>query len=105
MVNREVVVCSAIDTPFALVHIAPHSTPLRGEAQNTYHRMGGFHAPQSDSRIGYKTISDLNPVADNPSTGDNQAGCRLLFMFSLGNSTGHLVEGVACLQDWQSLSD
>lgn len=66
---------------------------------------GGFRAPQDTRRIGFKTIPDLNPDAHNTSTCDNQAGCGLLLVFNLGDSTGHLVEGVACLQDWKSLSD
>lgn len=33
------------------------------------------------------------PIAPRP--GDNQACCRLLFLFNLGYPRGHLVEGVA----------
>jgi len=66
---------------------------------------GGFRAPQDIGRIGFKTAPDLNPDAHNASTRDNQAGSDLLLVFNLGDSTGHLVEGVACLQDRKSLSD
>jgi hypothetical protein len=59
---------------------------------------GGFDGPQIVSRIASQPLADLDTVTDNTSTSDNQASCRLLFLFSLGDSTGHLVEGVACLQ-------
>jgi hypothetical protein len=50
-------------------------------------------------------LADLNTVADNTPTRDDQAGRCLLLVRSVGDPTGHLVEGIACLQDWQSFSD
>jgi hypothetical protein len=66
---------------------------------------GGFDGTQIVTQAASQTISDLASDANNTSAGDNQAGCGLLLVFSLGDSTGHLVEGVAHLQDWRSLSD
>jgi hypothetical protein len=66
---------------------------------------GGFDGPQILARIARQPIADLNTVADNASTGDNQAGCGLLLVFSLVDSSSDMVEGIARLHDWQTIPD
>jgi hypothetical protein len=47
----------------------------------------------------------FDTIADNSPAPDDQAGCRLLRVLSLGDSASHLVEGVASLHDWSSSPD
>jgi hypothetical protein len=66
---------------------------------------GGFDRPQALIRVADQTVADFNTVANHASTGDNQAGCGLLLVCGVGDSTGYLVEGVARLHDWWSSAD
>jgi hypothetical protein len=41
---------------------------------------GGFDDPQTVTHITRQPIADVDTVADNASTGDNQASCGLLLV-------------------------
>jgi hypothetical protein len=65
----------------------------------------GFNGPETVSRVALEADRNPSTAADNASANHNQAGCRLLLVFGLGDSAGRLVDGVASVQNWSSLPD
>jgi hypothetical protein len=66
---------------------------------------GGFDGPQIVTYIDSQPIADINTVADSASISDNQAGCGLLLVCGVGDSSGYLVEGFTCVQNRQPIPD